>query len=97
MVAGWDGSSPSPPPSTPLLPGLGGDPAPEDLGPGVELARALSQSARDRLYAQVTEYGLDPFPIFAEFLPAQGEGAVACTGSEQADVWFPMSRPSDEA
>ena len=45
------GSSPALPPAPPL-PGLGEDPAPEDLGPRVEPARALGQSARDRLYAQ---------------------------------------------
>ena len=51
QLTGGYGSSPALPPAPPL-PGLGEDPAPEDLSPRTEPARALNQSARDRLYAQ---------------------------------------------
>ena len=51
QLTGGYGSSPALPPAPPL-PGLGEDPAPEDLSPRTEPARALSPSARDRLYAQ---------------------------------------------
>ena len=74
------------PPAPPLL-GLGEDPAPEDLGPRAEPARAIKLIHAGQTLRSVTAYGLDPFSNFVSLFGHVSTGSHPLKSAIPAFVW----------